>query len=252
MSAGDIHDQAVRQQPRQFASTRWSLIAAACGGGSPEAQEALAALCEIYWYPIYAYARKRLQSVDDAQDMTQAFFAQLLEKEYLQAADPTRGKFRSFLRTAFDHFLAKQQDHAHAQKRGGGRPLLPLDFQSGERRYSREPVDHTTPECLFERRWALTLLEQALARLQQEFTDAGKQKLFESLKGTLTGEAPSEPYASMAQQLDISEQAVKVAVHRLRRRYGELLRAEIAQTVSSAEEIDDELRDLFAAVKGKK
>jgi RNA polymerase sigma-70 factor (ECF subfamily) len=253
MSIGDLYDQQGPRPAQRFASTRWSLVALAGRGESPEAQEALATLCQIYWYPIYAYARRRLPSVDDAQDMTQAFFTRLLEKDYLQAVDPARGKFRSFLRTAFDHFLAKERDWAHAQKRGGGRTLLPLDFQSGERRYSCEPADHATPESIFERRWAVTILEQALTRLRQEFDDAGKHELFENLKGTLTGEGPAEPYASIGGRLDISEKAVKVAVHRLRRRYGELLRAEIAQTVTSDAEIEDELRDLFSAVRcGKK
>src|SRR5207248_243149 len=170
---------------------------------------------------------------DDAQDMTQAFFAQVLEKDYIGAADPARGRFRSFLRTAFDHFLAKERDRAGAQKRGGGRTLFPLDFESGEHRFTREPADHATPETLFERRWALTLLEQALARLRDELAEAGKEVLFENLKNVLTADGPTEPYAGIAQRLGMTEQAVKVAVHRLRRRYGELLRAEIALTVSS-------------------
>jgi RNA polymerase sigma-70 factor (ECF subfamily) len=251
MSDAGLKDPEKRQPQWRFASTRWSLVAAAGTGDSPEAREALAALCQMYWYPIYAYARRRLPRANDAQDMTQAFFARLLEKDYLQAADRTRGKFRAFLRTAFDHFLANEQERTNAQKRGGGRSMLPLDFQSGELRYSREPEDHATPEAIYERRWAMTLLEQSLARLRQEFTDAGKQDLFESLKDTLTGEGTAEPYGRIAQKLGLSEPAVKVAVHRLRRRYGELLREEIAHTVDTAEEIEDELRDLFQAVRRK-
>jgi RNA polymerase sigma-70 factor (ECF subfamily) len=193
-----------------------------------------------------------LSSPHDAQDLTQAFFAELLEKDYLQAADPRRGKFRSFLLTAFKHFLSRERDRASAQKRGGGRPLLSLDFRVGEDRYHLEPIDHATPESLYERRWALAILEQTLSRLRQELANAGKEKLFERLKGALAGEGLQESYAQIAEELGVSEQAVKVAVHRLRRRYQELLRAEIAETVASPEEVDEELRDLFAAVRARK
>jgi RNA polymerase sigma-70 factor (ECF subfamily) len=209
-------------------------------------------LCQLYWYPLYAYARRHVPNAHDAQDLTQSFFAQLLEKDYLRAADPRRGKFRSFLLTAFKHFLSKERERANARKRGGGRLPVSLDFQAGERRYQLEPVDHATPEMAFERRWALTVLEQTLARLRQELTRAGKENLFERLKGVLAGEGLDESYAQIADELGTSEQAVKVAVYRLRRRYQELLRAEIAQTVASPEEIDEELRDLFAAVRAGK
>jgi RNA polymerase sigma factor (sigma-70 family) len=236
----------------RFASTHWSLVAAAGQPSSPQSQEALATLCRLYWYPLYAYARRKLANADDAQDLTQAFFTELLEKDYLQAADPARGKFRSFLLTAFKHFLVKARERDQAQKRGGSRHLVPLDFQAGERRYHLEPTDSVTPETIFERRWALTLLEQSLARLREEFERSGKAKLFECLKETLTGDGSTEPYAQIARRLDMTEQAVKVAVHRLRRRYQELLREEIGQTVTTAAEIDDELRNLFAAVRGRK
>ena len=252
MSSNDVPDDPGPQAAWRFASTHWSVVLAAGQRQSSESGEALATLCRVYWYPLYAYARRRLPRPDDARDLTQEFFARLLEKEYLQAADPRRGKFRSFLLTAFKHFLAKERDRAHAQKRGGGRQPAPLDFQAGESRYLLEPADHATPEALYERRWALTLLDETLAQLRQEFTGAGKAKLFECLKETLTGDGPSRPYAQIAAELDMSEQAVKVAVHRLRRRYQELLRAAIAQTVASADEIDDELRDLFAAVRAPK
>jgi RNA polymerase sigma-70 factor (ECF subfamily) len=235
----------------RFASTHWSVVLAAGGGPSTEAQEALATLCRVYWYPLYVYARRRLANAEDAQELTQEFFSQFLEKNYLQAADPERGKFRSFLLTAFQRFLSRQRERASAQKRGGGRMGMPLDFQAGERRYSLEPADPNTPETIFQRRWALTLLEQTLARLRQELARAGKEALFERLKGTLTGDDRQEPYARVAEELSMSEQAVKVAVHRLRRRYQELLREEIGQTVARTEEIEDELRDLFTAVRGK-
>jgi RNA polymerase sigma-70 factor (ECF subfamily) len=246
------NDNSVPQGAARFASTRWSIVAAASRKESPEAQEALAVLCQAYWYPLYAYARRRSASAQDAQDQTQEFFARLLEKDYLQSADPRRGKFRSFLLTAFQRFLAKEHARATAQKRGGERRLLSLEFHDGERRYSHEPADSTTPEKFYERRWALTLLEQALARLRQEFTFAGKEQLFEALKGTLTGDGISEPYERIGRDLGLSEPAVKTASHRLRRRYQELLRAEVAQTVASPEEVDDELRDLFAAVRREK
>jgi RNA polymerase sigma-70 factor (ECF subfamily) len=247
-------DSDPRPQPEaawRFASTRWSMVAAAGQRDSPESAEALATLCQAYWYPLYSYARRRLTSATDAQDATQAFFAELLAKNYLLQADPARGRFRSFLLTAFKHFLSKDRDRATAKKRGGDRQILSLDFPAGERRYCSEPVDAATPETLFERRWALTLLEQTLTRLRNELSDSGKSALFQGLKETLTCDSPSRPYADIAEELGISEPAVKVAVHRLRRRYQELLRAEIAQTVNSPEEIDDELRDLFAAVRAR-
>jgi RNA polymerase sigma-70 factor (ECF subfamily) len=252
MAASNPFPQPGSANAGKFASTRWSLVAAAGKGRSPEAQEALATLCQLYWYPLYAYARRHTPSAHDAQDLTQGFFAQLLEKDYLQAADPQRGKFRSFLLTAFRHFLSKERERANARKRGGGRLPVSLDFQAGERRYQLEPVDPATPEMAYERRWALAVLEQTLARLRQELTRAGKEQLFERLKGALAGEGLDASYARIAEELGTSEQAVKVAVYRLRRRYQELLRAEIAQTVASPEEIDEELRDLFAAVRAGK
>jgi RNA polymerase sigma-70 factor (ECF subfamily) len=252
MTANDSSVFTCPQAPRQFASTRWSLVAAAGQRESPESAAALASLCRLYWYPLYAYARRRLTTAEDAQDLTQDFFARLLEKEYLRQVDRQRGSFRAFLLTAFKHFLAKERDRAHAQKRGGGRSHLPLDFQVGERRYQLEPIHAADAEALYERRWALTLLEQTLAQLRDELTRAGKGRLFEALKGTLTGEDAPRPYAELADEMGLSVEAVKVTAHRLRRRYGELLRTEIAQTVSTPEEIEDELRALFAALGGKK
>jgi RNA polymerase sigma factor (sigma-70 family) len=252
MSVNDSSAFPIPGAARQFASTCWSLVVAAGQRDLPESEAALASLCRLYWYPLYAYARRHLPTAADAQDLTQAFFARLLERDYLRQADRQRGRFRSFLLTAFKHFLAKEQERANAQKRGGGRKPLPLDFQSGEQRYQREPSHEVTAEALYERGWALTLLEQALARLREEQIGAGKERLFECLKGTLTGADAARPYAELAAELGTSAEAIKVTVHRLRRRYGELLRAEIAQTVTTAEEVEDELRDLFAAVCAKK
>jgi RNA polymerase sigma factor (sigma-70 family) len=252
MPAGDQSDLPGFQANGRFATTRWSVVLAAGQLESPESNQALATLCRVYWYPLYAYARRRFQRPDEAQDLTQGFFAELLEKDYLQSVDPKRGKFRAFLLVAFKHYLAKERDKAAAQKRGGGRRTLPLDFQVGESRYLLEPADQTTPEIIYERRWALTLLDQSLTQLRQEFTNAGKQRLFEGLKESLTGDGSGRPYSQLAADLDMTELAVKVAVHRLRRRYREILRAAIAETVASPDEIDDELRDLFAAVRMQK
>jgi RNA polymerase sigma-70 factor (ECF subfamily) len=252
MSVSDSSEFPVPGAARRFASTHWSLVVAAGQRDSPESAAALASLCRLYWYPLYAYARRRLPNPEDARDLTQEFFTRLLEKDYLRQADRQRGRFRSFLLTAFKHFLANEQERAHAQKRGGGRKVLPLDFPDGDRRYQLEPGHEATAEALYERGWALTLLEQALARLREEQAGAGKGRLFECLKETLTGADAPRPYAEIAAELGTSVEAIKVAVHRLRRRYGELLRAEIAQTVTTAEEVEGELRDLFAAVRAQK
>jgi len=225
---------------------------AAAQRDSPESEAALATLCRQYWYPLYAYARRRLPDAEDARDLTQEFFARLLEKDYLRQADQQRGRFRSFLLTAFQHFLAKEHERANARKRGGGRRALSLDFDRGEQRYHREPSHETTPEALYERGWALMLLEQGLTRLREEYAGLGKQQLFDCLKGTLTAGETPRPYAELAAELGMSAEALKVAVHRLRRRYGELVRSEIAHTVTTTGEIEDEVRNLFAAVRAKK
>jgi RNA polymerase sigma factor (sigma-70 family) len=236
---------------QQFATTHWSLVLAAGRGSSVGARDALAALCRSYWYPLYAFVRRRGYGPEDAQDLTQAFFARLLEKGYLRAADSERGRFRSFLVTACQHFLAKEQNRARAKKRGGGRKVLTLDFDAGERRYRREPAHSTTPEVIYERQWALTLLNQVLQQLEQEYATVDKQHVFNQLKDFLTGEQGTA-YRDVALSLGLSEGAVKVAVHRLRRRYRELLRAAITQTVATPEDVEDELRHLFSAVRPEK
>lgn len=233
---------------RPFATTRWSVVLAAGKDRSPEGKRALVALCETYWHPLYAFVRRRGHPAEEAQDLTQAFFARLLEKESVAEADPARGKFRSFLLGSLNHFLANQWRRDHAQKRGGSQAILSLDFQRGEESLSLEPAHDLTPEKLFERQWAMTLLTTALARLREEYTAAGKQALLERLHPYLGGDGDAAPYAEIARQLGMSEGAVKVAVHRLRRRCRDLLREEIAQTVSGPEEVDQELRDLFDAV----
>jgi RNA polymerase sigma-70 factor (ECF subfamily) len=232
---------------RSFATTHWSLVVAAAHDSRPDAQAALATLCETYWYPLYYYVRRRGYRAEEALDLTQAFFATLLEKEYLRAADRERGRFRSFLLASLTHFLAKEWRRASARKRGGGRTPLPLDLQAGESRYSQEPSHDVTPEKAFERRWALLVLERALSKLRDEYAAGGKADLFRRLAGFLGGEK-SAPYKQVAADVGMTEAAVKVAVHRLRRRCRQVLRAEVAQTVADPADVDAELRDLMAAV----
>jgi len=244
-------DSATDDGRHSFPSTHWSLIAAAGDVGDEASQAALSDLCGRYWYPVYAFIRRRGQSAENARDLTQGFFATLLDKGYLASADPQRGRFRAFLLTAVAHFVSKEHDKALAQKRGGNMRRLSLDFEEGERRYRLEPVDEWTAERIFLRRWALTLLDRALAQLRQDHTDAGKLSLFDALKAYLTGEEGLPAFRRVADELGMTEGAVKVAVHRLRQKFRERLRSEIAQTVSSSGEIDEELRSLQAALRGQ-
>lgn len=215
---------------------------------SPDARDALASLCQTYWYPLYAFVRRKGHSPADAQDLTQEFFTRLLEKNIAGKADRSRGKFRSFLLASLNHFLAKEWRSAGTSKRGGGRVALSLDLAAGENRYSLEPTHELTAEKIYQRRWALTLLEKTLAKLRDEFAASGKLELFDHMKPYLGGDESTVPYREIAVELEKTEGAVKVAVHRLRQRCRELLRAEIAETVSDPKEVDEELRDLFEAV----
>jgi RNA polymerase sigma factor (sigma-70 family) len=235
----------------QFHTTQWSLIVAAAGAAGGASQAALAELCGAYWYPIYAFIRRRGHSADDARDLTQAFFAALLEKGYLADADPDRGRFRAFLLTAVARFVGKEQDKAAARKRGGDLTLVSIDVNEGEARYQREPSHEWTPERIFARRWALTLLDRTLAGLRRDHEAAGKLATFDALKVFLTGESGTPPLRQVALDLGLTEGAVKVAIHRLRQKYREALRAEIAQTVAGPEDVDDELRTLLAALRGE-
>ena len=230
-----------------FATTHWSVVLAAGAGGTPQAAEALAHLCRTYWYPLYAYLRRQGRTPHDAQDLTQGFFAQLIERDSLGQVQG-RSKFRSFLLGALKNFVASEWHHARRLKRGGGTEILSLNETDGEGRYRLEPADDLTPEKLFDRRWAMTLLEQTLAKLGEECRAAGKDDLFAHLKGTLTADGAEASYAEISARLRMSEGAVKVAAHRLRQRYGELLRQEIAQTVTSESEMRDEIHELFAAL----
>ena len=232
---------------RAFATTRWSVVLAA-GGATPAAGEALAVLCRAYWYPLYTFVRREGKSAPDAQDLTQEFFARLIAKEWLGEVAPERGRFRSWLLAAMKHFLAKEWRDAHREKRGGGATFEPLDTSAAEERYAREPAELATAEKLYDRRWAMDLLDRGFARLEAEFAAAGKAAQFAALKFSLTGEKVA--LREVAAQLGSSEGAVKVAVHRLRERYRELIRAEIAETVETAEQIEAELQELQAALRG--
>jgi RNA polymerase sigma-70 factor (ECF subfamily) len=238
--------------PQGFASTRWSLVLAAGRGDAPEARSALAVLCRMYWYPLYAYVRRSGHPADEAKDLTQEFLTRLLEKRYLRAADAERGRFRCFLLTAFKRFLSRERQRARALKRGGGRGTLSLDFDQGESRFRIEPATDVTAEVLYERRFALAMLDQVTARLREEFERAGKPGAFDRLKVFLTGEARAPRYREVATATGTTEGAVKVAVHRLRRRFRDLVLAEVAQTVSTPEDVEEELRHLFEAVRSRR
>ena len=232
----------------QFATTRWSVILAASDSASEQHEPALGTLCKTYWFPLYAYLRRRGYDSHRAEDYTQGFFAGILERKGLQRADPKYGKFRSFLLACLKNFLADQWDHDHAQKRGGDKKILSLDFDAAASRYEREPADRLSPEKLFERSWALTVLTRAMDRLKAESAASGKQRLFDRLKIYLTAEKDDVSYKDVAAKLEMTEGAVKVAVHRFRRRYRELVRDEIAQTVNNEAQVDEEIRDLFDAL----
>ena len=214
------------------------------------AHDALANLCQAYWFPLYAYVRRRGHSPEDAQDLTQEFFARLLEKNWVGDADQGKGRFRSFLLSAMNHFLADEWDKARAQKRGGGKIFIPIDPRTAETQYGTEPADTLTADRIFERRWALTLLETVLNRLRSEFENEGKAEWFAALHPCLVGERTAQPYAELALRLGVGEGTVKSAVHRLRQRYRLLLREEIAQTLATPAEVDEELRYLFAVLSG--
>lgn len=233
-----------------FVSTRWSVVIRAGRDSDPNQKIAATQfLCESYWQPLYCYIRRRGYSAEDAQDLTQEFFARLLEKDRLAAARQERGKFRSFLLTSLKHFLADERDKLHAKKRGGGLPILSLEFSDGERTYLTEPVDHVTPEQIFERRWALTLLENVIQQLKAEYEASGRAKLYSALHHCLLGERTALPYADLADGFGVAENTLKSLVHRLKRRYRTLLRQEIASTVLTPEEVDEELNYLFQILR---
>jgi len=246
--SGTQHDPSSQTSAAQFTTTHWSVVLAAGRIDTPQAVEALEKLCGTYWYPIYAYLRRRGHGEQDAQDLAQGFFAQLLERRSIQGVEREKGKFRSFLLASLNYYVADVRDRANAQKRGGGREVLSLDVQEAEQRYRLEPADERSPDKLFERRWAMTLLDQVLAKLGQEFTDAGKRELFERLRGFLVEGTGDKTFAEVAQDVGMTGEAVKKAAQRMRRRYHQLFREEIAQTVASPAEVDEELRHLCAVL----
>jgi RNA polymerase sigma-70 factor (ECF subfamily) len=231
-----------------FATTRWTVVLAAGHRGAPQADVALEELCRIYWYPLYAYVRRHGHSREDAEDLTQAFFARLLEKNYLEGISSEKGKFRAFLLVAVKRFLANEWDRANRQKRGGGVPPLSLDWQDADTRYQIHPADNLSPDKLYDRAWAVTVLERVITRLRDESGAEGKAKLYEQLKTFLMAGKSDIPCAQAAAALDMAEGAVRVAIHRLRRRYRELLREEIAQTLSDPAQADEEMQALFSAL----
>lgn len=234
----------------RFQTTNWSLVLAARGEETLASRDALTRLCEIYWYPIYAFIRRKGHSAEEARDLTQGYFAALLEKAYLEDVRPEAGRFRSFLFASVSHFLSNERDRAHALKRGGNRALISLDGDTAEGRYRLEPAGELTPEKLFERQWALALLDRALDRLGDEEAATGSTAKFEQLRPYLTGEDTAAPHSEIASALGMSEGAVQVAVHRLRGRFGKVLREEIEHTVNDPEDVDAELRHLLTTLGG--
>ena len=234
---------------KRFPTTDWSLVVAAGDPKAPRSKESLAELCGAYWYPIYAYIRHRGYQPEPARDLTQDFFTRVLEKGLFAEAAPDRGRFRSFLRTVCTHYLANRRDWDKANKRGGGRSILSIDGGDAESRYVREPAHELTPDRIFDRTWALTLLARVLEQLRREYEDAGRATIINELGAILTENSDAAPYSEIASRLGISEGAVRVAVHRLRKRYGVLLRQEIAATVNDPAEVDDEIRSLFASLR---
>jgi RNA polymerase sigma factor (sigma-70 family) len=231
-----------------FATTHWSVVQLAARNDTTRAQRALSVLCESYWYPLYAYVRRQGHSSHDAQDLTQEFFARLLESNSLTSLNPNHGRFRAWLLAALKHFLANEWDRARAAKRGGGKATISLDEVTAEERYKLEPPDELSADKIFERRWALTLLDSVLVALRDEYARDEKLSVFEKLKPCLAGSRESQPYAELANEFGMTEGAVKVAVHRFRQRYRELLRREIAHTVASSAGVDEEIRYLFSVL----
>jgi len=230
-----------------FATTHWTVVLAASGSGSPQADLALEELCRTYWYPLYVYVRRQTPTREDAEDLTQAFFARFLEKNYLTGLNSERGRFRAFLLAALKHFLANEWDRAKRQKRGGGVTMVPLDWQDADTRYHIDPPDNLSPDKLFDRAWAVTVLERVLSRLRGESAAEGKAELFARLKPFLMVGKGAIPYAQVAQNLKLTEGAVRVTVHRLRGRYRELLRDEVRQTISDPAQVEEEMRTLLSA-----
>ncbi len=249
MNAGDFHpDRFSRHTP--FQTTRWSVVLAArdTAQQSEDWRASLELLCQSYWYPLYAYLRRKGYSPDDSQDLTQDFFARLMEKDFLQAIDPQRGRFRWFMMDAIKKFAANWNAARSAKKRGGGRQILSLEFDRGEQRYQREPVDGWTAEKLFDRRWALELLDRSLQQLAANYEETGKRRYFNELKVFLTADSSPPSYQQVATSLGLSLTAVKVAIHRLRDRYREVVQYQVAQTLDEGDSLEDEIDRLLDSI----
>ena len=231
-----------------FPTTTWSTILTARDRDRTGFRQALEKLCRMYWYPVYSYTRRQGHSREDAEDLTQEFFSRIVEKQILQAVSEERGRFRWFLLTALKRFLANEWNREQAKKRGGGLIFFSLEFTGAEGRYLKEPMHEVTPEKVFHRGWSLTILERTLGRLREEHAELGDSLDFDRLKTYLTGDAPRGSYSRLAAEIGLTEGAARVAVHRMRRRFGDLLRAEIRETVANEQEVDDEIRFLFEAV----
>lgn len=245
---GDSCPRPTAPGKRRFATTRWSLVLAAADPAAPYSREALAELCAAYWYPVYSYIRRRGHDAHRAEDLTQQFFTRLLEKRFLAGVERGKGRFRSFLLTCVSRLLANDWEHGAALKRGGGRPLVSIDAADADRRYRLEPAQGQTAEAIFAKRWALELLDRAIVRLEGDFRDAGKGRLFGDLKGYLQGDRGLSPYSEVAAAHGMTEGAIKAAVFRLRHRFGLVLREEVARTVDDPAEVEDELRGLLLAL----
>jgi DNA-directed RNA polymerase specialized sigma24 family protein len=245
----DPASDSIHAPAHEFTTTHWSVVLRAGQADSSEARHALDHLCRDYWYPLYAHVRRQGRSVEDAQDITQEFFLRLLSHDYVRLADPQRGRFRTFLLTSLDRFMVNEWQKSTAAKRGGGAPAISLDAEAAEHRYQAEPADGLSPDRLFQKRWAVTLLEQVLHHLGVECEAAGKQDLFNGLRPHIFGEPAVENPAALAMRLGMTDGALRVTLHRLRERYRELLRAEVARTVATPDEVDAELRELVAALR---
>jgi len=241
--------EGARRPPGGFATTHWSMIAQAAESATPAGRAALEELCRIYWTPLYWFARRRGLAPADAEDLTQGFFADLLARDAVAQADEGRGRFRTFLLTSFENYRSYQRRHDRAVKRGGGRPVVSLEaMEAAERRYHDEPATAETPERIYERKWALSLIEVAVAAVRDDYAACGKGTWFDELRGALWGGGGRVSYAEIARRLGSTEGAVKVAVHRLRKHFGERFRAEVTKTVVDSAETDDEIRHLLTAV----
>ena len=245
MESGEQHQQTPDSGPDRFATTQWSMVLAAGDATNRDSQQALSELCQRYWYPIHVYVCRKVDDVEKAQDLTQTFFATLLDKNVVETADPERGKFRAFLLTVCKRFLANEWEAERAEKRGGAVSQLSLDFDGFDSRFAVPAADSMTAETAFERQWAVTLLSNVMEDLRSDYCNRGKEELFDALKGHLSGVRQEGGYERAGEQLKLSPGAIKVAIHRMRSRYRDLLRQHIAETVESPDDVDDEIRRLF-------